>query len=145
MQIFLWWTILPPPVQAAIISATVALAVSMLTYVHTSRPILVFIRRPTDHWRIHNAWVKGSRSMFALRIRVMPQIRLSTSDFIPLLAENVSNSGIFGLEANSRCTTQHDLDFADTEPFALTGTTLCDFFYGQETSQSGTICKMKRG
>src|SRR5258707_11631101 len=56
--IFFKFTSLPAPVQggiaSALISTSIAFLVFLLGYIYSSRPILVFIRRPNDLWKIHN-------------------------------------------------------------------------------------------
>jgi hypothetical protein len=52
------FTALPAPVQggilSALISTSIAIVVFMLGYIHATRPILVFVRRPDNYWRIYN-------------------------------------------------------------------------------------------
>jgi len=52
--ISLKFTGLPGPVQAALITISISALVFVLGYIHATRPILVFIRRPDDRWRIAN-------------------------------------------------------------------------------------------
>jgi hypothetical protein len=56
--IYARFTGLPAPVQGGIVSAlistSIAVLVFLLGYVHTTRPILVFVRRPDNFWRVVN-------------------------------------------------------------------------------------------
>jgi|HubBroStandDraft_6_1064221.scaffolds.fasta_scaffold203333_2 hypothetical protein len=52
------FTALPAPVQGGIVSAlmstSIAFVIFVLGYIHTSRPILVFVGRPDGLWKIQN-------------------------------------------------------------------------------------------
>jgi hypothetical protein len=70
----LWWistkfTNLPAPVQGGIVSAlistTIAFVIFLLGYIYSSRPILVFSRRPDWFWRIQNL---GRGGAFDIRL-----------------------------------------------------------------------------
>ena len=45
---------LPVQIQAALIAAIVAVLIQLYNYIRTTKPLLVFIRRPTRIWRIKN-------------------------------------------------------------------------------------------
>ena len=94
--VYLKFTGLPAPVQggilSALISTSIAILVFTLGYVHTTRPILVFVRRPDNFWRIFNI---GKGAAFDIRfedrlgdkykrVRIYPIAEKETVELGPL-------------------------------------------------------------
>src|SRR6266436_7567812 len=95
--IFLKFTALPGPVQGGIISALISTSISivvfLLGYIHSSRPVLVFVRRPDSLWRLYNI---GRGAAFDIRfedkgaddkakhIRIYPIAEKERIDLSPL-------------------------------------------------------------
>src|ERR1035438_1267573 len=93
------FTELPAPVQggilSALISTSIALVIFVLGYIHASRPILVFVRRPDGLWKIQNIgrgaafdirFEDKSRDGKTKRFRIYPiaekeRIELSSLDY----------------------------------------------------------------
>jgi hypothetical protein len=76
---------LPAPVQggiaSALISTLIAILVFVLGYVHTTRPILVFVRRPDNFWRIFNI---GKGAAFDVRFEDREGDKFNRLRFYPI-------------------------------------------------------------
>jgi len=53
-----WYQRQAPPIQAALVSGTISIifgsVIAWITHLRSTRPILVFMRRPNWHWKIRN-------------------------------------------------------------------------------------------